>query len=395
MFLLIILLDSIKDFKCTFYNFKNFNCTFEVNNVETDYIVTYQMYLSSEFREDDPCEVKNCSKGISNCRMCEVSKLLNTDFYYFTVKNAKKETLLDEFEIDHYKNEILVPRKFFNHSKPTSNSIELEWQFDGVAKKQIDLREIPLDYEIKFLSKCENFNVSGKTEGNESYIHHQKLKHANTEYNAQLRIKTKKATDKNWSPWISHKFTTSPDKPSSPPDVDRSVFYQTKDVLFLYWRKLSNCSKGSSNISYSISYANDIFELITTASTWAKFKVLNSSFETDQKFSIKSQNKFGMSENSSSIMIPPQSKRLPHPRKMLLNDLNETAVQVSWDADEAVKSYTVLWCRNPATYKCDDSLDYQRISSHLRSFIINKNSNESLKVALAAISENSTSGMVN
>lgn len=347
-----------------------------------------------------PCGVKYCSNGTSSCRICEVPSFKITESYYFTVKNAKNETLLEKFQIDHSKNEILVSPKIFNHSIVTSNSVELQWQLHDNTEEKSVSKKIPLDYEIQFLLTCENFNVSinpEKIEGNKTYIHLQNLTYANTEYIAQLRIKTKEATDKNWSPRISHKFTTLPDKPSSPPDVDRSTFYQTKDELIIYWKKLSDCSKGSNDTSYSISYASDIFKLNETASTWAKFKVLKS-FETDQEFSIKSKNRFGMSENSSTIMISSQPNRIPHPRKILLKDLNETAVQVLWNANEngyeAVKSYTILWCRYLATDECDESLEYQSISSHNRSFVIDKKSNESLKVALAAVSENSTSGLV-
>lgn len=147
----------------------------------------------------------------------------------------------------------------------------------------------------------------------------------------------------------------------------------------------------SPNVKYLVSqvdFNQQVQSNQTTPHTNYTFDSLNTTF---YEFRIYSQNSFGLSQEYSSIILPPSTDILQPPNKIAVIARSSSDYEMEWEKSDSktVENYTVFWCVATNEH-CVDSLQWKFLQSN--NFTLNLPPNH-YKFGVSLNTQHSTSGI--
>lgn len=409
-----VLIDSapeeVKDFKCTSKNLDILNCTWTPTDMysKTEYNLTFLI----NGNEVSPCvaarsgNIRYCSWNTSSQpRYRQMEK-----WYYFHLKFCNVFGCREQnFTVDHFSVVKPDPPSSLKVLSNDTHSVYLQW---SIPHNMVDLLPNGVIHRIEYqIAKIDNTSYFRQVNSTLQYPHKNKtykyllenLPYAHMQYEVRIYIKPLEATsDDYWSDFTYLVFYTASERPPRPPDTIAGAFdqasYETKRVIYVYWKQLEEYEESGANFTYKVvAYqgTGNPKTLLADNKKSLSYVILNEASLGPININIWSSNDNGSSLNSSHLYIPSKrdTEALSVPSFTKLAYENGT-YKLSWVGFENIDNYTLFWCQHNTTKICAGRMSFAVLDAKKNSHVIDLPKNNRYQFAISANNGTKTSGMV-
>ncbi|KAK9680081.1 Fibronectin type III domain [Popillia japonica] len=402
----------VTDFSCIGSNYENLTCSWDppFNYIPTNYTLSYTFPRVRAGNRVTFCNVTYDSQTKRWKCFWDTSTQPHyrqtQELYNFTLDSSNMfGTLKQTFMFHHFKNIRAAPPVNLTYLSSTTSSLFLRWEVSSSLvpiQRGVHHRIV---YQCRFGPKIwQTAGIISTEYKKEVTFNLTGLKYAHDFCDIRVAIRVSAADSEDmWSNNSSVTALTSSTEPGAPPRVNVGSFFES-DVtslerdIYVYWQQVPLEIRNGERFGYDVIVNDDPKSLVHSTSSNAKFSKM--SVNTTFKFTIRSKNVVGLSEETAVLVVPAQSDLLGEPMLFTKVSFGDGHYKLSWQEPKIgaqyVENYTLFWCTSnrDRPHICNGYLNWTVVPATTRDHNITVIEEYTTQFAISANNATSSSGMV-